>query len=129
MNLLVDTHVAIWSVADSARIPLRIRALLADGENRAHVSPVSIWEIAVKHRLGKPSAPAFNGRDATRFFAEAGFRTLPLTEAHAAAVDDLPSLHGDPFDRLLIAQALSEPMRFITGDRQLAAYSDTVIWW
>lgn len=103
--------------------------MLADPSNRAHVSPVSIWEIAIKHRLAKPSAPPFSGRDATAHFRRAGYATLPLTEAHAAAVDDLPLLHGDPFDRLLVAQALTEPMRLVTADKQLAAYSDNVIAW
>ncbi len=129
MNLLVDTHVAIWSLTQSGSIPVHIRALLADGANRAYVSPVSIWEISIKYKLGKPSAPPFSGRDAAIQFRRAGYDVLALTEAHAAAVDDLPLLHGDPFDRLLIAQALSEPMRFITGDKQLAAYSDTIISW
>ncbi len=129
MNLLADTHVAIWALTSPDVLPERIRALLEDTENVVYISPVSIWEISIKYRLGRKDGPPFPGRYALQHLLEAGWRVLNVTDQHACAVDDLPLLHGDPFDRLLVAQALSEPMRLVSADKQLAAYSDTVITW
>ncbi|MFI0845654.1 type II toxin-antitoxin system VapC family toxin [Mesorhizobium sp. IMUNJ 23232] len=129
MNLLVDTHVAIWLVSSPERLPDKITSLLVDEANRVFVSAISIWETSIKFALHKPSSPPFPGRELLRLAVASGCEMLVVKEAHASAVDDLPLLHGDPFDRLLIAQALSEPMRLISADRQVAAYSDTVISW
>ncbi|RLP25163.1 type II toxin-antitoxin system VapC family toxin [Mesorhizobium sp. YM1C-6-2] len=127
MRLLLDTHVAIWALVAPERIPGRVRELMKQEVNSTWVSAISIWEISVKHKLGRVSSPPFSGREAIGFFENAGFGLLPVTVEHAAMVDNLPRLHADPFDRLLIAQALSEPMRLVSHDRQVAAYSDTVI--
>ncbi len=127
MRLLLDTHVAIWALASPELIGESIRGLIAEPANGIHVSAVSIWEIAIKFSLGKRSAPPFSGRQAIGYFRQAGYRLLPITPEHAAATGELPMLHADPFDRLLVAQALCEPMRLVTHDRQIAAYSDTVI--
>jgi len=127
-RLLLDTHIALWAISDDARLTAPARALIADPGNDIHVSAASVWEIAIKHGLGPDRAGAMpiSGGQAAVFFAEAGYLTLPITAAHAAAVDDLPPHHSDPIDRILIAQALVEPMRLITHDRALAAYSDLV---
>lgn len=129
MNLLLDTHVAIWLVSEPQRLPPRIVALLQDETNSIFVSVISVWETSIKFSLGKWSSPPFNGRELARLAVLSGCELIDVTEAHAGMVDDLPSLHGDPFDRLLVAQALSVPMRFVTADRQLGAYSDTIITW
>jgi PIN domain nuclease of toxin-antitoxin system len=129
LNLLIDTHVGIWALINSDRLPPKIRQLLTDARNLVHISPVSVWEISLKHKLGRPNPPPFCGREALRLLELIGCRVLPVAAAHAAAVDDLPPLHGDPFDRLLVAQALTEPMRLVTADRHVAAYSDTFITW
>jgi PIN domain nuclease of toxin-antitoxin system len=100
---------------------------MQSGSAEVVVSTVSIFEIATKHSLGKRSAPPFSGPAAARMFTEAGFELLPLLPEHASAVDDLPWIHRDPFDRLLVGQALAEPLRLLTADRQLTAYSDFVI--
>jgi PIN domain nuclease of toxin-antitoxin system len=127
--LLLDTHVAVWSVSDSNRLPGHIRDLLADPVNELHVSAATLWEIAIKSALSRRSSFPFSATRAMILFREVGFELLPVEPQHAVAVEALPLLHGDPFDRLLVAQALTEPMRLVSHDRQVAAYSDTVITW
>ena len=122
MRLLLDTHIFIWSVMGSPKLKMKVRAQIAAVE-AVYVSAASIWEITIKSRLGKISGdPAA--------FAEAieasGFRELPVTARHAASVATLPLHHTDPFDRLLLAQAFSEPLRFVTADRGLGAYGGGV---
>lgn len=129
MRLLLDTHVAIWALVSPDLIPDRIAELIADPENDVYVSAASIWEIGIKFALGKPSAPPFSARDAISYFAEAGFISLPVTAAHAATVEELPPIHADPFDRILIAQAISEPLRLISHDAKVAAYGTAILSW
>jgi PIN domain nuclease of toxin-antitoxin system len=124
---LVDTQIAIWTVSGTRALPETARRLILSDNATAVVSAISIFEIATKHSLRRSSSPLFSGTAAIGIFKEAGFELLTLSPEHAAAVDDLPWLHRDPFDRLLVAQALTEPMRLLTADRQLTAYSDTVI--
>lgn len=129
MRLLLDTHIALWAVTDQALLPKSARHLIADDANILAVSAASIWEIAIKYaqkRKGAGAIPMPPG-EAIAFFKEAGFDLLAISPEHAAAVATLPAIHGDPFDRLLIAQALLEPMRLLTHDAQVARYSDTVI--
>ena len=127
MRLLLDTHVAIWAMTDRPRIRPHGLAMIADAANTVFVSAASIWEIAIKHALGKRrGAPPFSAAEADRHFRDAGFVLLDITPAHAAAVEKLPLLHGDPFDRMLVAQALTEPMRLLTADARVAKYSDLV---
>jgi PIN domain nuclease of toxin-antitoxin system len=127
VRLLLDTQIAIWAVSCTRALPARAREMMQLESAATVISTVSIFEIATKHSLGKPSAPPFSGRAAARMFTEAGFEILPVLPEHASAVDDLPWIHRDPFDRLLVGQALAEPLRFLTADRRLAAYSDFVI--
>lgn len=129
MRLLLDTHVAIWALVSPGLIPDRLASLIADADNEVFVSAASIWEIGIKFALGKASAPPFSGREAVSYFAEAGFISLPVTAVHAAAVEDLPPFHADPFDRMLIAQAVSEPLRLISHDARVAAYGSMVLGW
>lgn len=129
MRLLLDTHVAIWALVSPDLIPDRLADLIADPENDIYVSAASVWEIGIKFALGKPGAPPFSTRDAHAYFTEAGFSSLPVTAAHAAAVEELPPLHADPFDRILLAQALSEPLRLISHDAKVAAYGSMVLGW
>ena len=125
MRLLLDTHIALWALAADRRLGRDARERIADPDNRVFVSAASVWEIAIKHAHG--GAVPFSGEDALRFFAEAGYEWLPIRPEHAAATEGLPRLHNDPFDRLLVAQALTEPMRLMTHDSALAAYSDTIL--
>ena len=122
MRLLLDTHVFLWCVNDDRRLSKAARDLL-DGAAEIYVSSASIWEAAIKSRLGKLEADVDALASA---IAASGFLELPVSAKHAAAVARLPDFHGDPFDRLLIAQAISEPLRFLTADSVLRQYSDLV---
>lgn len=125
MRLLVDTHVAIWLVTEPDLIPAGIIDLLADRANEAFVSAATIWEIAIKHPLKRADAPPFSAQQGLEEFRAAGLAVLDITSAHAAAVEDLPLLHFDPFDRLIVAQAKFEPMRLVTHDATLAKYESS----
>lgn len=126
MNLLLDTHVALWAITDNPKLSKKARELIASPKTNVWISTASIWEITIKHSLGRGDMPV-SGKDALRFFSESGYRRLPIEPEHAVAVEDLPAHHNDPFDRILIAQALVEPMRLMTHDRIVALYSDTII--
>lgn len=123
MRVLLDTHVFLWAVADSPLLRPEARRLIESAEV-AYVSSASIWEIAIKARLGKIDADATALVDAIE---ASGFVELPVTAAHAAGGAQLPLHHGDPFDRLLIAQAMATPLRLLTADSQLARYSELVL--
>ncbi len=127
MNLLLDTHIALWAVSDHRRLPHAARALVADTTNTIAVSVAALWEIAVKHaRKGSAEMPV-SAREAEAKFSEAGFAMLPISKAHALAVERLPDIHGDPFDRILIAQALTEPLRLVTSDKVVASYDASIL--
>lgn len=126
MNLLLDTHVALWAIAGSRRLSKSAADLIESHHSAVWISTATVWEIAIKHALGRGDMPV-SSRDAARYFRESGFRFLAIEAEHAIAVEQLPAIHHDPFDRMLVAQALYEPMRLITHDPQLALYSDTII--
>ncbi len=129
MNLLLDTHVAIWSVTDRAKIPTDILAMIADKGNEVFVSAISILEIAIKHSLGRGDLPPFGGADAIGYFKAAGFRLLEVSAESAAAVERLPPIHADPFDRVLVAQAKTVPLKLVTHDQTVVAYGGDAISW
>ena len=129
MRLLLDTHVAIWAVSQSHLLPEDILSMLQKAPEDAFVSSISIFEISVKHQLGKTSSPPFNGKQAIEYFSAVGFQFLQLTPEHAEAAGTLPLHHRDPFDRLLIAQAKIEPMHLVTKDRTMALYDCPLINW
>ncbi len=126
MNLLLDTHVALWAITDSPKLPKKAREMIESPHTSVWISAASVWEIAIKHALGRGDMPV-SGQDAARYFRESGYRFLPLDAEHAVAVEELPAHHHDPFDRILVAQALVEPMRLMTHDPVVARYSDTIL--
>ena len=126
MNLLLDTHVALWAITGSPKLPKKAREMIESPKSSVWISAATVWEIAIKHSLGRGDMPV-SSQDALGYFREAGYRFLPVEPEHAAAVADLATHHADPFDRILVAQALTEPMRFITHDPLVALYSDTII--
>ena len=125
MNLLLDTHVALWAITDDERLSAMARELIQSPRNAVWISAVSVWEIAIKHTLGREIMP-ISGKEALGYFRQAGYLFLAIQPEHGAAVEDLAAHHQDPFDRLLVAQALTEPMRLVTHDAAVARYSDTV---
>ena len=124
MRVLLDTHVAIWAVISDPKLPKRAIAEIEQASD-IYVSAASIWEISIKF-AAKKGGINFSGAQALEEFRLAGFKMLSVRPGHAAAVDDLPLLHGDPFDRLLIAQARIEPMHFLTCDTALKMYGHLV---
>jgi PIN domain nuclease of toxin-antitoxin system len=126
VRILLDTHIALWAITDSPRMPRRARELVVDPANDIVVSAASVWEIAIKYSLGRGSMPV-SGNDALSYFREAGYRLAPVSAEQAAFVETLPPIHADPFDRILVAQALCEPLRLLTHDETVARYSDSVI--
>lgn len=123
MHLLLDTQIILWLISRDRKLSESARSLI-DGAESRQVSAASLWEIAIKVRLGKLNAD-LDGVIAN--LTPSGFVELPVTSRHAAQVAKLPLLHGDPFDRLLVAQAMSEPLYLVTTDSQLPQYSSLVI--
>ena len=122
MRLLLDTHLLLWWLANSRAIGKEAKALIADPDNTIFVSTVSLWEIWLKYSVGKLRVPPnFEDR-----IAKESFEILPLSVAHARGVRDLPWLHRDPFDRMLVAQAKHEKLIFITADEKIGEYGRMV---
>jgi PIN domain nuclease of toxin-antitoxin system len=120
-RILVDTHLLLWAVSEPKKLPTQARRRIEEAE--VFVSAASIWEVSIKTALGKLAA------DPSELLAElepAGFRLLPVTGEHAAAVALLPPVHNDPFDRMLVAQAKTEPLILLTNDSVLGGYGDFV---
>ncbi|GAB5508336.1 MAG: type II toxin-antitoxin system VapC family toxin [Rhizobiaceae bacterium] len=122
MRLLLDTHVAIWLTNTPERLSNQLRGAIEDSANQVSVSVAAVWEIAIKHALGRSDAPPLSAHQAVDEFAAADLSMLDVTASHATFVERLPMIHADPFDRLMLAQAAVENMQFVTYDRQLSRY-------
>jgi PIN domain nuclease of toxin-antitoxin system len=122
----VYTHVALWAITDSQNLLPKARDLITSSKTTVWISAATIWEITIKHSLGGGDMPV-SGQDAMRYFKEAGYRFLAIEPEHAIAVEELAPHHNDPFDRILVAQALVEPMRLMTHDTMVALYNNTII--
>jgi PIN domain nuclease of toxin-antitoxin system len=128
MRLLLDTHTFLWWLFDDPKLSATIRATIADASNVILVSAASAWEIAVKHRKGKlPEAGDVAPRVA-EYITRARFTPLAITIEHATAAGALPGPHDDPFDRMLIAQAMFEDIAIATTDRLFRDYGARIIW-
>ncbi|MGA7875602.1 MAG: type II toxin-antitoxin system VapC family toxin [Desulfoferrobacter sp.] len=123
MRLLIDTQIFIWAVIDSDRLGAKARQVMLDAA-QIFVSAASIWEIAIKSKLGKLEG---DPREFVAAIEQSGFHELAISAQHAAMVHELPLHHRDPFDRLLIAQSLCEPLRLLTADKNLSQYSELVM--
>ena len=125
MNLLLDTHLLLWAASEPKRLSAKARTLLLDPANHLVFSSASLWEISIKNGFERPD---FNvdPRRLWRMLLVNGYRELPVTSEHTVALIDLPSLHEDPFDRILIAQARVEGLLLLTVDKTVAKYGDAV---
>ncbi|CAN5212297.1 type II toxin-antitoxin system VapC family toxin [soil metagenome] len=124
MRLLLDTHVLIWAVADPARLPGPVAEEIADPATDVLVSTASAWEIAIKTGLGRLAFQPVDAALLDRF----GFRHHPIGLRHTAALAALPDHHGDPFDRILVAQAVVDDLALVSDDRALGDYDVTIRW-
>jgi PIN domain nuclease of toxin-antitoxin system len=126
MRLLLDTQIALWGLTNDRRLTPKAQKLILEPENDLFISVASLWEIGIKFQLGRGDMPV-SGSRAYELFSAAGYQILVIQAAHTIAVESLPAIHNDPFDRMLIAQGLSEPMRLVTHDRTVAEYNDSII--
>ena len=126
--LLLDTHAVLWWFAASPRLTERARAAIADTRAPKHVSAASIWEIATKQRLDRLGGAAPPSRDLVGLFAGAGFALIPITPADAEAAGRLPDPSRDPFDRMLVAQAMLRGMALVSNETPFDAYDVARVW-
>jgi PIN domain nuclease of toxin-antitoxin system len=126
MRLLLDTHLLLWALGAPSRLPVAARKAVLDPANEVLFSAASIWEIAIKAELGRANFTA-DAEEIARAAVEIGLDELPVRAQHAALTARLPRHHRDPFDRILVAQAMSEPARLLTVDTALKPYSELVV--
>jgi PIN domain nuclease of toxin-antitoxin system len=121
MKLLLDTHVLLWAAGEPDRLSHETRALIGDPGNELLFSAASMWEIAIKSGLGREDFRA-NARLLRRGLLDNGYEELFIKSEHALAIEALPPIHGDPFDRMLVAQATIEGIELLTADQVVARY-------
>jgi PIN domain nuclease of toxin-antitoxin system len=129
LRLLLDTHILLWALTDSPFLSRTAHALLRDATNDVYVSSVSIWEIAIKYGMNRGNAGdmPITAEAALAMVLEATYELLSIEPEHAVVVGQLPLIHRDPFDRLLVAQACHENIHLLTHDSALAEYGDSVL--
>ena len=126
MNILLDTHMAIWALLDSPKLTPKARQLITDPDNTIYYSVVSVWEVLLKHS-GHPDNMDFSADIFSESCKDAGFVPMELRDKHVITAGSFPPEvdgHKDPFDRLLLAQAITENMSFLTHDRRLSNYQE-----
>ncbi len=128
LNLLLDTHIFIWAVSLPERLSTRAELLLSDGRNRLHLSTSSIWEISLKHSLGKENF-IFPEEAVVAGIEHLGCQIVNVNARHAFALFRLPAIHRDPFDRILLAQAWTDNLLLVTADRRLSEYPEVQTVW
>ena len=125
MKLLLDTHVLIWAAGFPDRLSPEARGLIADADNELFFSAASLWEVAIKSMLGREDFTV-DARLLRRGLLDNGYSELPVASEHAVAIDGLPPIHNDPFDRLLVAQAMVEGITLLTADDIVGQYSGPI---
>lgn len=128
MKVLLDTHVFIWWITNDLQLPHSIRGIIADGNNELFLSAASCWEIAIKAQLGRIKLPVKPDTFISDQMAMNAIQGLPIQPSHALHVFNLPNLHRDPFDRIIIAQSQLERLPVITSDTLIAQYKIETIW-
>jgi PIN domain nuclease of toxin-antitoxin system len=125
LNYLLDTHLLVWAALGSDKLSAAARRSIADKGNRLFFSAASLWETAIKNALRRPDFPVDAGQLRAGLLAS-GYGEIPVEGRHVVSFRELPSIHRDPFDRLLISQAKAEGLLFLTADRLLAEYGHPV---
>ena len=125
MNLLLDTHILLWAAYEPARLSADARAMLTDPNNTLHFSVASLWEVAIKSALGRPDFTV-DAAELRLGLVANYYDELPIESAHVLRLPTLPPLHADPFDRILLAQAMAEGQVLLTADAKVLAYGGPV---
>lgn len=125
MNYLIDTHLLLWAAFVSAKLPKAARQIMAEPRHQLWFSAASIWEVSIKRALNRPDFRVDPGALRAGLLAN-GYHDLPVESRHCLALSALPALHGDPFDRMLLAQSITEGLILLTADTALAAYGGPV---
>ena len=125
MRFLLDTHILLWAAASPKKLSKPLTAMLQDRDNSLHFSAASIWEIAIRGTLGRADFQV-QGRVLRRGLLDNGYTEIAITSEHALYVENLPPIHKDPFDRILVAQANVEGITLLTSDEKVAEYSGPV---
>ncbi|MCE5182089.1 MAG: type II toxin-antitoxin system VapC family toxin [Betaproteobacteria bacterium] len=128
MNLLLDSHVFLWLMNEPERVPDQVLAMCENGENELYLSVASVWELQIKHALGKLTMRQPLKQILDEQQQSNGMEILSIKLPHLWQLTDLPRVHGDPFDRLLIAQAVVEDMHLISADRVFSSYPVKLFW-
>ena len=128
MRVLLDTHAFLWWITDDASLSRRAREIIGDGNNVLFLSTASAWEIAIKVGLGRLMLPDRPERFIPEQLALNAIDSLPVHLSHALHVYDLPNLHRDPFDRMLVAQSQLEDLPLLSADPRLAQYAIDILW-
>ncbi len=125
MRVLLDTHILLWCLQGSKKLPAQA-ADIVQSADEVYASVVSLWEIAIKYSLGKLNMD-IEFAELEKAIVVSGYEYLPVEAVHTVQLVELPFLHRDPFDRMLVAQSIVEPLRLVTSDTQLARYGNTII--
>jgi len=128
LRLLLDTHALIWWLAGDQQLSAIARGAILDAENVVFVSAATGWEIATKFRIGRLPEAALLAADVADFVRAQGFDELPITTRHGQVAGNLPRIHKDPFDRILVAQAITDDMTLVSKDTILRAYGVALLW-
>ena len=123
MRVLLDTHILLWALADDPKLSRKARRLIEDA-SEVYISAATFWELAIKISIGKLDADLDEIRECCR---ESGFIELPIAIEHAMAIREIEHHHRDPFDRMLVDVAITEPMRLLTADAMVARYSSLAV--
>jgi PIN domain nuclease of toxin-antitoxin system len=127
MDLLIDTHAVIWFITEDSKLPLKTKKIIENSENTCFVSIATYWEIAIKHSLGRLNLNS-DLENIFRIIENTGFELLPITINQILINSGLEHHHHDPFDRIIISQAITEKLAIITKDRFFKEYNVKVIW-
>lgn len=128
MRLLLDTHAFLWWLAGDTRLTVKARDAINAGTNQTYVSAASAWEISTKFRIGKLSQASNVALDVQSAIASQGFLELAVTVAHGQRAGAIPTEHRDPFDRMLVAQAMLEQMAFVSNETRFDSFALNRLW-
>lgn len=131
MKLLLDTHIILWALDDNPKLPEQAKALIMDADNDIYYSSASMWETTIKY-MSKPDRIRLSGSKLSELCRKMGYQMLPITDKHVGALETLVfhsghQVHNDPFDRIMIAQAKADGMKFVTHDSKIPLYNESCV--